>query len=283
MRLKSFLIPLFLFPFFSVPAFSYELKDDLGNVWQFDSPPQRIVSLAPSITEDLFAIGAGPQLVGVTEYSNFPEEAKKLPRVGSLNLQYEVILSLHPDVLIGDPVLTSKSFDKLKSLNLKVVALRTQKIEDIPITLKKLGEIAGREKEAQQTIAEMTEKMSQLDSRTSGLSRPRVFLEVWDRPLMTTGSDTFLGELIEMAGGDNVAKGIAEAWGQISEEVVIEKNPQIVLLLTSKKQDFLSRPAWKETSAAKTGQIYELNRELYSQPSPRIVDALQQLVSIIHP
>ncbi len=269
--------------FFTSAAFSYELKDDLGNTWQFDSPPARIISLAPSLTESLFAIGAGPQIVGVTEYSDFPEEAKKLPRVGGLNLQYEVIVSLHPDVLIGDPALTGKSLEKLRALNLKAIALRTQKVEDIPGTLNKLGEITGHEKEARQVANDLQQKMNQIVSQTSSLPRPRVFLEVWDHPLMTTGSDTFLGELIQMAGGQNVAEGIAEAWGQISEEVVIQKDPEIVLLLTTKKQDLLKRPAWQKTTAAKTGRIYELNRDLFSHPSPRIVEALQQLVTIIHP
>ena len=273
----------FFYFFVQTNAFSYELKDDLGNTWQIDTPALRIISLAPSFTESLFAIGAGSQIVGVTQYSDFPEAAKKLPRVGALNLQYETIVSLHPDVLIGDPALTSKSLEKLRSLNLKAVALRTQKIEDIPITLQKLGEITGHEKEAQQVSTEMLEKMKKLASKTEGLPRPRVFLEVWDSPLMTAGSSTFLGELIQMAGGDNIAGSAAEAWGLISEEVVIQKDPEVLLLLTSKKKDFLDRPAWKGTSAAKTGRIYELNRDLFSHPSPRIVDALQELVAIIHP
>jgi iron complex transport system substrate-binding protein len=161
--------------------------------------------------------------------------------------------------------------------------LRTQKIEDISVTLKKLGEITGHEKEASQVATGMQEKINQVVSETSGLPRPRVFLEVWDRPLMTAGPDTFLGQLIQMAGGQNVVEGLADSWGQISEEVVIQKDPEIVLLLTTRKQDIINQPEWKETTAVKTGRIYELNRTLFSQPSPKIVDALQQLVTMIHP
>lgn len=273
----------FLVLLLSSTAYSFELKDDLGNTWSFDSPANRIISLAPSFTESLFAIGAGPQIVGVTEYSDYPEEAKKIPRVGALNLQYEVIVALRPDVLIGDPALTSKSLEKLKSLNLKVFAIRTQKISDIPVTLRTLGKITGHEKQAQDVAAELQEKMNEIAATTANLPRPRVFVEIWDRPLMTAGPKTFLGELIQLAGGQNVVEGIAEDWGQVSEEVVIEKDPEIVLLLTTKKQDLLDRSAWQQTTAAKTGRVYELSRDLFSHPSPRIVDALQLLVTLIHP
>jgi iron complex transport system substrate-binding protein len=280
---KRILFPLAVFLLSCSFSYSFELKDDLGNTWQFDSTPQRIISLAPSITESLFAIGAASQLVGVTEYSDYPEEAKKLPRVGGLNLQYEVIVALHPDVLIGDPALTSKSLEKLKSLNLKVVAIRTQNLSDIHASLMKLGKISGHEEQARIAGDELQEKIKRISAATSGLPKPRVFLEIWDKPLMTAGPRTFLGELIELAGGTNIVKEMAQDWGQVSEEFVIQSDPEIVLLLTTRKEDLLKQPAWKETTAARTGQVYELDRALFSQPSPRIVEALQQLVSLIHP
>lgn len=271
---------------FAAPSFAQypvPFKDALGTEFRFEKQPRRIISLIPSITESLFYIGAGSQIVGVTKYCNFPEAAKKLPRIGDLNLNYEKIVSLNPDLIIGDPVLISKSLDKLRSLNLKVLALRTQKIEEILTTLNDLGQITGHRKEAEQVTANMKRAIDDVIRLTSGANHPRVFLEVWDQPLMTVGADAFLGELITMAGGENVARDITRAWAQISEEVVIQKNPEVVLLLTGKKSIYMNRPEWKNVAAIQTGRIYQLDRDLFSQPSPRLVQALTHLTQLLHP
>lgn len=270
----------------AAPAFAdypVSFKDALGTEFHFEKQPGRIISLIPSITESLFYIGAGSQIVGVTKYCNFPEAAKKLPRIGDLNLNYEKIVSLNPDLIIGDPVLISKSFDKLRSLNLKVLALRTQKIQEILTTLNDLGQITGHPKEAAEVTANMKKAIDEIISRTSGVDHPRVFLEVWDQPLMTVGADAFLGELITLAGGENIARDITRAWAQISEEVVIQKNPEIVLLLTGKKDIYMKRPEWKNVAAIQAGRVYQLDRDLYSQPSPRLVEALTHLTQLLHP
>lgn len=284
-RRAPFLLSLSLF-LLAAPVFAeYPVifKDALGTDFRFEKQPARIISLIPSITESLFYIGAGSQIVGVTKYCNFPEAAKKLPRIGDLNLNYEKIVSLNPDLIIGDPVLISKSLDKLRSLNLKVLALRTQKIQEILKTLNDLGQITGHPKEAAEVTANMKKAIDEIIRRTSGVDHPRVFLEVWDQPLMTVGADAFLGELITLAGGENIARDITRAWAQISEEVVIRKNPEIVLLLTGKKDTYMKRPEWKNVAAIQTGRVYQLDRDLYSQPSPRLVEALTHLTQLLHP
>jgi iron complex transport system substrate-binding protein len=283
-RRFSFLAIFFLLLCRSVFAqYPVVFKDALGSEFQFSSQPKRIISVIPSITESLFYIGAGSQLVGATKYCNFPEAAKKLPRVGDLNLNYERIVSLNPDLIIGDPVLISKSLDKLRSLNLRVLALRTQKIQEILQTMKDLGRITGHTKEATEVTERMKKILDEIASKTSSVEHPRVFLEVWDQPLMTVGPDAFLGELIELAGGKNVANDITRAWAQISEEVVIQKDPEVLLLLTGKKDAYMKRPEWKNVTAIRKGRVYQLNRDLYSQPSPRLIEALTHLTQLLHP
>jgi iron complex transport system substrate-binding protein len=260
-----------------------EYRDALGTNVRIEVQPRRIISLMPSITESLFYIGAGPQIIGATKYCNYPEAAKKIPRIGDLNLNYERILSLNPDLILGDPVLISKSLEKLRGMNLKVVAIRTQKVSEIMTTLRVLGNITGHSREANEAARKMEESVAQIVNRTSRLARPRVFLEVWDKPLMTVGGDAFLGELIAMAGGQNIAQDVTRAWAQISEEVVIHGDPEVLLLLTGNKDAYAERPEWKQVSAIRKGRVYELDRDLYSQPSPRLVLALQQLAQLIHP
>ena len=273
------------------PTEAATIIDDLGRPLYIESVPQRIVSLAPSCTEILFALGLGDKVVGVTNYCDYPEEAKEKPKVGAPfpGFSLETIITLEPDLVFS---IAGTIVGQLEDAGLMVVVLQPRDIPGVFRDIELVGEITGKEKEAKQLIGDLKERVNSIAEKTSRVSyRPTVFYEV-DASLnenkpYTAGYGTFQDDLINLAGGRNIARG-RSGWYEMSIEEVLNANPDIIIL-----EDYpygvtpevvATRTAWRELTAVKEGKIYPVeDPNLTCRPGPRIVNGLEEIAKILHP
>jgi len=244
--------------------------------------PQRIVSLAPSITENLFALGVGDRVVGVTSWCDYPVEARSRTIVGdAMNLNVELLLSLDPDLVVGDSTLVYSHLERLQELGIPTFVIGPQTVAEVQNSLIDLGDAVGSKERGEELAAAMGARLVELTAKIQRQKKPRVFMEIWNEPLMTAGPGSFMDELIVLAGGENIAGDAGTPWPVFSEELVIERDPEVVILTSYNLEEALSRPAWQVTSAMKNGRVYEVNPDLYSRSTARLLDALAELIEIL--
>lgn len=244
--------------------------------------PERIVSLAPSITENLFALGVGDRVVGVTSWCDYPEEARQRTVIGdAINLNIELLLSLEPDLIVGDSTLVQSHLERLEALGLSTFIIGPSTIAEVEKSLIDLGEAVGAKERGEELALAMQTRLEELTKRAQRPERVRVFLEIWNEPLMTVGPGSFMDELIVLAGGENIAGDSPTPWPVFSEELVIERDPEVVILTSFNLEEALSRSAWQVTTAMQNGDVYEVNPDLYSRTTPRLLDALAELIDIL--
>jgi len=257
-------------------------------------PARRVVSLAPSLTETLFALGAGDALVGVTSFCDYPEAAKAKPKVGGMEdggVDLERVLSLKPDLVVSIGEGQTRTVDALRRLGLRVEVVPSQTVEDVFSSLRRLGTLVGRDAAAQRLGGDLERRMAAVKNALAaapGLRRPRVFYEVWDRPLMTATRNTLIGQLIELAGGVNVFGELSGRYIEVSSEALLERNPEVILAPDhhAKRvslQNLAERPDLAGVEAVKRGRIVILEGDLVSRPGPRIADVLELLARSLHP
>jgi iron complex transport system substrate-binding protein len=260
----------------------------------FERVPQRIVSLSPAATELLFAIGAGSMVVGATNHCNYPTEASKIPRVGSGILEStsrETILALKPDLVLckwdtHEPLL--QLFDRV---GIQAVNIGPETLEELFDEARLLGRVTGHEQEAESLILQMTERRNRLVHRVDLLAsneQRTVFYEVWDDPLMTAGPKSFIGELLRMGKMKNVFEDTDASYPCISSEVVVDRNPDVILTPTShlKKVDLerlASRPGWANIRAIVNKRVFIINGDEVSRCGPRMLNALEQMIDAVYP
>ena len=241
------------------------------------------MSFVPSITENLFALGVGDRVVGVTAWCNYPSEAAERVVVGdAFNLNLEVLLSLEPDIVVGDSTLVHNYLEHLTELGISVFAVAPTNLQEVMDSLVSLGKAVGAEEQGEEIAREMQKRLDHLLAAVPTDSKPRVFVEIWNEPLSTAGPGSFIDELITLAGGENIASDVDNPWPQFSEELVIERDPEVLILTNFNKDEVLSRPAWQELTAVKTGHVYEVNSDIYVRTTPRLLDALEELIEIFH-
>jgi iron complex transport system substrate-binding protein len=270
------------------------LTDGLGRSITLDSPPQRIVSLAPSNTEILFAIGAGTQVVGRDEFSNYPESALDLPSVGGSwgNYNAEAIVDLKPDLVLAAEINPPELVESLEKLGLTVFLLpNPTDIEGIYQIMETSARLTGHEAETAVLVESLRERVEAVTSQTSGLTdRPLVFYELDStepNAPYTAGPGTFVELLIEMAGGTNTGSAMESPWAQISLEQLVVLDPEIILLGDSAygvtPESVAARVGWESISAVVNGKVYPFNDDLASRPGPRMVDGLEEMAKLIQP
>jgi iron complex transport system substrate-binding protein len=239
--------------------------DDLGRLVAINGTPQRIVSLAPSNTEILFALGLGDRVVGVTDYCDYPPEA----------LNSDLIL-----VAYGTPM---EVINSMVGLGLTVFGIKTTDLADLINDIRRVGEIADKEIEAQALTSEMESKIQGVTNQTEELEqRPRVFYIVWHDPLWTAGSETFIHELIEKGGGVNICQNIT-GYTTISIEEVVARNPEIIITSEWSYDWALNATELASTNASQTGRIFTCDDDLVQRPGPRLVEGLEWFAHFIHP
>ncbi len=270
------------------------VKDDLGNTITLQAPPKRIVSLAPSITESLFAIGAGKQVVARDDNSKYPDAAAKLPSVGSLwgNFPLEAIVAQKPDLVIAAEIISPDKVKQMQDAGLTVFWVANPKtLDDLYASLRTLAKITGHEKEAEKLIAQLQERVQAVEDALKNITdEPLVFYELDATDPAnpyTAGPGTFISTLIQMAKGRNVGDVLDKPWAQISTEELVKQNPDIILLADAPygvtPESVAKRAGWGEIKAVKDGKVYPFDPNLLSVPGPRLIDGLETLAVMLHP
>ena len=263
------------------PDYYFKSIDDTGNDVRLPHCPKRIVSLAPSMTEILFAVGAGDQLVGVSDLCNYPASVEGLSRVAGINLRTEQILALRPELVLAHAGLHGSQLEELRRLGLRVAAYSPENWRSVLRVIQITGEMTGHKKKATYIINNMEIRRKSL-AKSTGSKRPRVFVEIGNTPLMTAGPKTFLHELIQFAGGENIAGSANGSWVVFPAELVLARDPQIILLTWNNVDEVMNRPGWKNISAVKNGRLFQIEPDIYTRPGPRLIQALENLTDIIN-
>jgi len=273
-----------------VPAHGKTVKDLLGRVVSVPLNPRRIVALAPSVTEIVYALESEGKLVGVTTYSDFPERAKALPRVGSyVHLDLERIVSLNPDLCIavkdGNP---KHVIERLESLGIPVFAVNPMNLESVMQTVTTIGGLIGVEKQASGVVGDMRRRVAAIQSALADTSaRPRVFFQIGIDPIVSAGSGTFIDELISMTGGENLAAGMVP-YPRFSREQVLNLAPDVIIITSMARHAVFEEVRaywnqWPGMPAVQHGRIYLQESNIYDRPTPRLVSGLEALAKILHP
>jgi len=270
--------------FSSVPvgAETLSITDDFGRNVTIHGVPERIISLSPTNTEILFAIGAGDRVVGVTEYCNYPAEAKEREKVGGVStVSIEKVVSLEPDLVLGDELNGKETVERLTELNVTVVSLNPVNVSEILDDILLVGRITGEEENATALVANMTQRMEEIKNKTRDVKRPTVAHITWHDPIWVAGNATVQDELIEIAGGENAFSDIDD-WGTVNLEVFIDKNPDVIIVSVGhgvvgmQSYDYiLGEERLKVVNAVKNDRVYDIDADVISRAGPRIVNATE--------
>jgi len=261
--------------------------DDSGNKLSFSEPVKRIISLAPHITELLYAAGADKQIVGTVSYSDYPLAAKQLPVIGSYTkVDYERVLAAQPDVVMywksGNP---GNMIDGIKELNLKIFNSEPDDFEDVASSLITLGVLLGTEAIANKRAQQYLERLDALRKKYSHKIRKkvRVFYQVWNQPLMTINKTHLINNVIEFCGGENVFAELDNIAPTIDMESVIKKNPDVIIAGMAKGRDewLQEWKKWPTISAVKNAHVYTIDAGLLVRQTPRILEGTQKMCEII--
>jgi iron complex transport system substrate-binding protein len=285
--LSSFVILIFL----SVSiAYADVYIDETGRKVNIPSSPKRIVSLAPSITETLFALGLDKEIVGVTTFSDYPEAARSKPCVGSyVSISLEKVVSLSPDLIIGTADGNKiEIVEQLERVGFPVYMINPTNLDEIFKMVLDIGRITGKENEAKKLACNLRERVRIVVLRKADLKKLRVFFQIGIDPIVTVGSNTLHNELITLAGGINISGKEAMRYPRYSIEEIIVKQPEIIIISSMKRGGDFKRvrdkwKRWKNIPAVKNNRVHIFNTDLIDHPSPRIVDGLEEIAKIIHP
>ena len=261
------------------------ITDFANRTVTIEKPPERVVTLAPSITEDMYYLGLFGKIVGVTDYDDFPKGVENITRIGGYGkyANLEKIAALKPDLILAD----SYSLSILPSLEkiAPVVIVDPHSLDDIPKALELLGKVFNAEDSAKKAIGEFNAKIDAISSAVKDEPRVKVFYVVWNNPLMTAGGGTFISDIITLAGGENIFNDTS-GWPQVSFEQVLERNPDVIILTPHcgmSVQDVYKGPL-ANTNAAKNGKVYMIENENdLIHPSPRVILGLEEVAKLLHP
>ena len=270
------------------------LTDGLGREVVLEKVPERIVSLSPSNTEVLYAAGAGPLVVGNTEYCDYPEEAQSVTKVGGFSassISVETIVSLNPDLVFAGDTDHQPVIDALEAAGFPVYSVKANTFEDVYANLELVGLLTGNETVAAQVVDDMKSRIAAVEEKIATVpqeERPTVFWEVWDEPLLTSGPNTFSAQMVEIAGGINIFPDLTEDYPQISVEEVVSRNPDVIMGPDTHGDklvvgELAARPGWEGITAVTDGRIYLIDGDTSSRPGPRLVDALEEIAASLYP
>ncbi|WP_309121128.1 ABC transporter substrate-binding protein [Paenibacillus sp.] len=266
-------------------AYPLTVTDASGTEVVFEKAPERIVSIAPSETEVLFAVGAGASVVGVDDWSDFPADVEGLPRVGGLEANVEAILELEPDVVFAGWSMSTATIEELRKLGLTVYAFETQTLDEAIAHIREVGKIVDNAEEAEAVAAKMEADRQKVLDAVGGLTdaeKKKVYVEF--SPGWTVGKGEFMDELLTLAGGVNVAD--QPGWYEISEENIIEANPEVILYsagVEGLEGIITGRAGWNKIDALANGQLFAIDDNLISRPGPRLTEALIEVAKALYP
>ncbi len=290
--MKKFILILILLliPIIAGNSSAATFTDEVGRKVELPGSPRRIVSVAPSVTEALFALGLGEKVVGVSTYCNYPPEAPKKEKVGGyITPSLEKMMALRPDLVIGTADGDLKSFvNKLASLGIPVYITNPRSISGVITSIRHIGEVTFSPLAAERLVESMKRKMEAVREKVHGRPRPRVFHVLAYDPLISSGKGTFVDDLIRAAGGVNIAENAKGKHPRYGMEDVIAQDPEVIILSSMNSKDPLTEQRqwwhqWKEISAVRLDRIYVIDADLIHRPSPRVVDGMEEMAKAIHP
>ncbi len=268
-----------------LPA-AVEVQDDAGQRMKFEQPVTRVVSLAPNITELMFAAGAGDRVIAADEYSDYPAAAHKLPRIGNAHaLDLETLLALKPDLVIawksGSDV---RQLAQLSALGIRIFYSEPRTLDDIPRTIETIGRLAGTEDTARAAAASLRERAAQLTKRYAGMPPVRVFFEIWSPPLMTVNRNHLIDAVLRLCGGENVFAALDTLTPTVSAESVVAADPEVILasgMGNARPQYLDAWQSWPRVHAVQRELVAAIPADLITRPGPRIFEGAAMACGII--
>ena len=271
----------------AAPVFPLTVTDDAGREVTIERPPERIVSIAPSNTEILYALGLQDRVVAVDTYSNYPPEASEKPQVGDyLEPDLESVVAAEPDLILAAELHLGTVLPELETLDLPAVVVEPTNLDEVFASMLQVGTIAGEPARATELVCELQARVDLVTAAIAGAPRPRVFFEL-DPGLFTVGPGNFVADVIDRAGGDNIAADAAEMWPQLSAEAVVSANPDVILLADEvagvTPEQVAARPGWQGIAAVAQDRVVPIDPDLVARPGPRVVDGLEAVAAALHP
>ena len=265
-------------------ASNREVTDDLGRRLKIPARVERAVSLAPNLTEIVFAVGAGERLVGVTTFCDYPAEALKIQKIGDTQTpNIENIIALKPQIVLVSTASQMENFTKiLDEQGIAVFVTNPNNLDDIYKTVNQFGEIFGKTEEARKIADDLKKRVADVEARTASAEDVKVFLQISREQLFTVGKDSFMTDLIRRAGGASVTANVEAAYPKLSKETALALNPEAIILSDS-EDNREPNDVFKNSPAMRNGKIFKINAELLSRPGPRIIDGLEQIAKALHP
>ncbi len=267
-----------------------EFVDALGRRITLEGQPQRIVSLAPSITETLYYLGLGDRVVGVTQFSYYPPEAAHKPKVGSyVDVNVEKILTLSPDLVIG--TMDGNEADKvylLEEAGIPVFIINPRNVREAIETVATVGHVCGISEKGAALSSQLSKRVNDIIGKIRGRKKPLVFLQINLKPIMTVNRNTYIHNLIELAGGENIAKDEPITYPRISLEEVIRRKAEVIIIIFMERDGQFEEAKsewqrWTTIPAVRNGRVHLVNPDIIDQPSPRVVEGLETLARLFHP
>jgi iron complex transport system substrate-binding protein len=273
--------------------FPVTVQDDLGRNVTVARRPARIVSLAPAVTETVFAVGAGSQLVAVTTTDSFPPEVKQLPAVGGFapeTISLETILAQKPDLILAGGRFQRPVVEAVTRLGITAVVIDPDSLTAIEEAIVMVGRLTGQETKAAAVVADFRRRREAVRRQAATIppaDRRRVLYVLWDEPLQTAGPGTFVGQMIADAGGVDVFGDVAVRYPSVSDEAVLARDPDLILAPdhggAPLRARLMQRPGWNHLTAVKAGNIVTVPEELLHRPGPRIIEGLERIAALLHP
>lgn len=256
------------------------------NVKAKQSIPQRIVSLSPASTEILFAVGAENQIVAVSDFSDYPPQAQNLPKVGGFDgktLSLEKILSFNPDFVYLTNVMHNHLIPHFESLNIDYYLSDANSFEQVKNEILQIAKITGHTSTGENLVKEIDSAINKINSQNQLLQKPTVYWEVWNSPFMSVGNSSFINDLIKTAGGINIFQEIAQAYPTVSEETIVAKNPQIIIIPQNSGitvDSVKNRNGWSQIDAVKNDKIFIVDDNLLTRSGARIGESAEYLANL---
>ncbi len=267
-----------------------EVTDETGRKVKLPESIQRIVSLAPNMTETVYALGAQERLVGVTDFCDYPPEALSKPKVGgAVNPSLEHIVALKPDLVLASARVMNRreTVEALDRLGLAVFATDTRTVENMLESTRRIGEMIGAAEQSEELLNDLRARLDNLKSRLAGRAPRRVLFVVWHEPLVSIGRKTFIADALRLAGAESIVE-TDEDWPQISMEEIVRLQPEFIVFAASHSESVMrtwetlrERPGWRSLDAIRDGR-YAIISEAVNRPAPRLVEAIEQLARQLH-
>jgi iron complex transport system substrate-binding protein len=265
------------------------VTDEMGRAVEMPQAARRIVSLAPNLTETLFALGLGDRVVGDTDFCDYPPEARSKPHVGGpVNPNLEAIAALHPDLVLATRAINRpETVRGIERLRIPVYATDPRSVEQVLTSTARLGELLGAVDQGKAVVADLRRRLGDLAMRLAGLAPANVFFVVWQDPIISVGRNTFLADALLRAGARSVIDA-PQDWPSVNLEEVVRVRPDYLIYASDDRgqiaheiEELHSRPGWRDMDAVRSGRIVVVS-EAIDHPSPRLVDAIEQLARALH-